>query len=140
MRTAKAQGIATVAVYTDADQDAPHRHFADRAVNIGAGPAGESYLSIETILNAARESGADAIHPGYGFLSERADFAEAVAAAGLTFVGPPAKAIDAMGNKAAAKRLMLAANVPCVPGYEGEDQSDARFIEAAVEIGFPVIV
>ena len=140
MRTAKAQGIATVAVYTDADQDSPHRHFADRAVNIGEGPAGESYLSIETILRAARESGADAIHPGYGFLSERADFAEAVAATGLTFVGPPAKAIDAMGNKAAAKRLMLAANVPCVPGYEGEDQSDARFIEAAADIGFPVMV
>ena len=140
LRTAKARGLETVAVYTDADAEAPHRHFADRAINIGAGLAGESYLSIETILDAARQSGADAVHPGYGFLSERADFAAAVEAAGLTFIGPPAAAIEAMGNKAAAKRVMQAARVPCIPGYEGDDQSEARFIDAAADLGFPVMV
>lgn len=140
MRSAKSKGLETVAVYTDADADAPHRHFADEAVRIGEGPAGESYLSIERLLEAALQTGADAVHPGYGFLSERAEFCRAVAAAGLSFVGPSADAIDAMGNKAAAKRLMIAAGVPCIPGYEGAAQDDPSLITAGQDIGFPLMV
>lgn len=140
MASAKARGLETVAVYTDADANAPHRHQANEAVRIGEGPAGTSYLSIERMLEAAAQTGADTVHPGYGFLSERADFARAVTAAGLTFVGPPAAAIDAMGNKAAAKRLMLKAGVPCIPGYEGAAQDDASLLAAAEGIGFPLMV
>ena len=124
MRTARAMGIRTVAVYSEADAAAPHVKMADEAVLIGPGPVGQSYLVAEKILDAAKQTGADAIHPGYGFLSENADFAAAVEKAGLTFIGPTAEAINLMGNKAAAKRRMIEANVPCVPGYEGEDQSD----------------
>ena len=140
MRSAKSKGLETVAVYTDADADAPHRHFADEAVRIGEGPAGESYLSIERLLEAALQTGADAVHPGYGFLSERAEFCRAVTAAGLSFVGPSADAIDAMGNKAAAKRLMIVAGVPCIPGYEGAAQDDPSLITAGQDIGFPLMV
>lgn len=140
MRTAKAKGMETVAVYTDADADAPHRHAADQAVRIGEGPAGASYLSIERLLDAAGQTGADAVHPGYGFLSERADFCRAVIEGGMTFVGPPADAIDAMGNKAAAKRLMIAAGVPCIPGYQGAAQDDPSLIKAGEDIGFPLMV
>ncbi|MEL6977166.1 MAG: acetyl-CoA carboxylase biotin carboxylase subunit [Pseudomonadota bacterium] len=140
MRTARRLGRRTVAVFSEADAAAPHVAMADRAVAIGPAPAAQSYLDAEKIIAAAQASGADAIHPGYGFLSESAAFAEAVAAAGLTFIGPPAAAIAAMGDKAAAKRRMIAAGVPCVPGYEGEDQSDAPFLKAAEEIGFPVMV
>jgi len=140
MRTARAEGLQTVAVYTDADADAPHVGLADQAVNIGVGPAADSYLSIDTILRAARFSGADAIHPGYGFLSENADFATACQKAGLVYVGPPAKAVALMGNKAAAKLRMIAAGVPCVPGYQGADQSLATLEQAAGEIGYPVMV
>lgn len=140
MRTAKAKGMETVAVYTDADADAPHRHAADQAVRIGEGPAGASYLSIERLLDAAGQTGADAVHPGYGFLSERADFCRAVTEGGMTFVGPPADAIDAMGNKAAAKRLMIAAGVPCIPGYQGTAQDDPSLIKAGEDIGFPLMV
>ncbi|MDG2307823.1 MAG: acetyl-CoA carboxylase biotin carboxylase subunit [Candidatus Binatia bacterium] len=140
MRTAHAQGLRTVAVYSDADADAPHVKYADDAVHIGPSPVGESYLVAEKILNAAKASGAEAIHPGYGFLSENAAFARAVEAAGLTFVGPPANAIDVMGDKARAKRAMIEAGVPCVPGYQGEDQSDERLIVEADGIGFPVMV
>ncbi len=140
MRTARAMGYATVAVYSDADRGMPHVVLADRAVPIGPAPAAESYLSIPRIIEAAKRSGADAVHPGYGFLSENADFADACAAAGLVFIGPPALAIRLMGNKAAAKRRMAEAGVPCVPGYQGEDQSDARLIRAAGDIGYPVMV
>lgn len=140
LRTARDMGLRTVAVYSEVDVDAPHVGMADRAICLGPGPAGDSYLNAEKVLAAAYESGADAIHPGYGFLSENADFATAVEAAGLVFVGPPASSIRAMGNKAGAKRLMIAAGVPCVPGYEGSDQSDAALIAAAADIGFPLMV
>ncbi|MDP3737731.1 MAG: acetyl-CoA carboxylase biotin carboxylase subunit [Hyphomonadaceae bacterium] len=140
MRTARAMGLQTVAVYSDADARASHVKFADKAVRIGAAPVAESYLSIDNILAAANVSGATAIHPGYGFLSENAEFAKAVADAGLTFVGPPPAAIDVMGDKARAKRRMIEAGVPCVPGYEGEDQSEKSFGNAAAKAGFPVMV
>jgi len=140
MRTARAEGMHCIAVYTDADADAPHVAFADIAVNIGTGPVADSYLSIPRIIDAARSSGARAIHPGYGFLSENADFARAVLDAGLVFVGPSPDVIALMGNKAAAKRQMIDAGVPCVPGYEGEEQSDARMATEAARIGFPVMI
>ena len=140
MRTAKALGHRTVAVYSQADAGAPHVRYADDAVRIGSPPAAESYLSAERILAAAKEAGAEAIHPGYGFLSENAGFARACREAGLVFIGPPSDAIDLMGNKAAAKRRMIEAGVPCVPGYEGQDQSDEKFAEAAGALGFPVMV
>jgi 3-methylcrotonyl-CoA carboxylase alpha subunit len=140
IRTAKRMGLRTVAVFSDADADALHVALADAAVRIGPAPARESYLNIAAILDAARAAGAGAIHPGYGFLSENADFAAACAAAGLVFVGPPAAAIRAMGSKAAAKALMQQAGVPLVPGYHAEDQSDATLREAAARIGFPVLV
>jgi geranyl-CoA carboxylase alpha subunit len=140
MRTAKAMGYRTVAVYSDADKDAPHTAFADEAVRVGPPPVGESYLSIDRILEAAHKSGADAVHPGYGFLSENEDFATACEKAGLVFIGPPPAAIAAMGNKAAAKRRMIDAGVPCVPGYQGADQSDANLEKQARSIGLPVMV
>ncbi|MEX0285975.1 MAG: biotin carboxylase N-terminal domain-containing protein [Paracoccaceae bacterium] len=140
IRTAKGLGLRTVAIYSEADVNAPHVALADEAVLIGLGPVGESYLSAERVLAAANQTGAGAIHPGYGFLSENAEFAEAVEAAGIVWVGPPPSAIRAMGLKAEAKRLMIAAGVPCVPGYEEADQSDARLIAAAEEVGFPVMV
>jgi len=138
MRTARAMGIATVAVYSDADADAPHVRFADEAVRIGPPPARESYLVIANLLDAARITGAQAIHPGYGFLSENAAFAEAVADAGLVFVGPPAKVIQALGSKQAAKRLAEHAGVPVVPGYHGDDQ--AHLVDHARAMGFPILV
>lgn len=140
MRTAQAMGIKTVAVYSEADANAPHVKFADQAVCIGEAPVGESYLVADKILAAAAETGADAIHPGYGFLSENAGFAEAIATAGLTFVGPPANSITVMGDKAGAKRAMIAAGVPCVPGYQGKDQSDATLLAEAGAVGFPIMV
>ncbi len=140
MRTAQALGYRTVAVYSDADRDAPHVAFADEAVRIGPPPVGESYLSIERVLEAAKTSGADAVHPGYGFLSENEAFAAACEKAGLVFIGPPPAAIAAMGNKAAAKRRMIEAGVPCVPGYQGADQSDATLEKEALAIGLPVMV
>jgi len=140
MRTAKAMGYRTVAVYSDADRHAPHVAFADEAVHIGPAPVGESYLNIDRILEAAHKSGADAIHPGYGFLSENEMFAAACEKAGLVFIGPPPAAIAAMGNKAAAKRRMIDAGVPCVPGYQGADQSDAGLESEARKIGLPVMV
>ncbi len=140
MRTAKQLGIQTVAVYSQADAGAPHVAMADQAVLIGPGPVGQSYLVAEKILQAAAQSGADAIHPGYGFLSENADFAKAVEKAGLTFIGPTGESIDLMGNKAAAKRRMIEANVPCVPGYEGKDQSDEVLIAEGEKIGYPIMV
>ncbi|MEC8316794.1 MAG: biotin carboxylase N-terminal domain-containing protein, partial [Pseudomonadota bacterium] len=117
IQTARRLGISTVAVYSDADVEAPHVALADEAILIGPGLVGESYLVIDNILDAARQTNADAIHPGYGFLSENADFADAVQNAGLIFIGPDAEAISLMGNKATAKRRMIEAGVPCVPGY-----------------------
>ncbi len=140
IRTAKAMGIRTVAVYSDADASALHVAMADAAVRIGPAAAGESYLRSEAILAAARQSGAEAIHPGYGFLSENADFAEAVLAAGLVWVGPAPAAIRAMGLKDAAKARMEKAGVPVTPGYLGEDQSDARMAAEAERIGYPVLI
>ena len=140
IRTARRMGLRSVAVFSDADADAPHVALADAAIRLGPAPARDSYLSIPAVIEAARRSGAEAVHPGYGFLSENADFAEACRAAGLVFVGPPAAAIRAMGSKAAAKALMQRAGVPLIPGYHEEDQSDATLHEAAARIGFPILV
>ncbi|MGE0706648.1 MAG: biotin carboxylase N-terminal domain-containing protein [Planctomycetota bacterium] len=140
IRSARALGYATVAVYSDADRDAPHVRLADEAVRLGPAPVGESYLSLEALLQAAGRSGADALHPGYGFLSERADLARACAWGGLVFVGPPAEAIELMGDKARAKVKMRAAGVPCLPGYDGEAQDDAALLAAAEGVGFPLLV
>ena len=140
MRTARDLGIRTVAVYSEADAAAPHVAQADEALLIGPGPVGQSYLVAEKILAAAKQTGADAIHPGYGFLSENAEFAAAVEKAGLTFIGPTAESIDLMGNKAAAKRRMIDADVPCVPGYEGAAQDDDTLVAEGKKIGFPIMV
>nr|WP_295787219.1 acetyl/propionyl/methylcrotonyl-CoA carboxylase subunit alpha [Rhodoferax sp.] len=140
IHTARKLGYRTVAVFSDADRDAPHVMQADEAVHIGASPAAESYLRIDAILEAARKTGADAVHPGYGFLSENAGFAQACADAGLVFIGPPASAIEAMGDKALAKRRMLDAGVPCAPGYLGGDQSDAMLAAEAEKLGYPLLV
>ncbi|MBC7168079.1 biotin carboxylase N-terminal domain-containing protein [Phenylobacterium sp.] len=139
-RTARRMGVSTIAIYSDADAQAPHVREADRAVRVGPAAAAESYLNMEAVLAAAREAGAEAIHPGYGFLSENAAFAEAVTAAGLVWVGPPPAAIRAMGLKDAAKALMAEAGVPVTPGYLGEDQSAARLAAEAERIGFPVLI
>jgi 3-methylcrotonyl-CoA carboxylase alpha subunit len=140
MRTAKRLAIRTVAVYSEADETALHVAMADEAYPIGKAAARESYLSIEKILAVAKQSGAEAIHPGYGFLSENADFADACAAAGIVFIGPPAAAIRAMGSKSAAKSLMAKAGVPLVPGYHGADQDAALLAREAKKIGFPVLI
>ena len=140
IRTARKLGYATVAVYSDADGDAPHVALADEAVHIGPSPAAESYLKFEAILEAAHKTGADAVHPGYGFLSENAAFAQACADAQLVFIGPPTSAITAMGDKALAKRRMLEAGVPCAPGYLGADQSDAVLTAEAKRLGYPLLV
>lgn len=140
IRSAKAQGYRTVAVYSDADAKAPHVQMADEAVHIGPGPVNESYLVVDNILNAAKSSRAEAIHPGYGFLSENADFARACDDAGLVFIGPSADAIHLMGNKAEAKRRMIAAEVPCVPGYEGQDQDDETLLREGANIELPLMV
>ena len=138
--TARRVGIRTVAVYADADRDAKHVAMADEAVHVGASPVAESYLNVERILDAATFTGAEAIHPGYGFLSENPDFVEAVEAAGLVFIGPPASAIRAMGLKDAAKALMEKAGVPVVPGYHGGEQDVARLAREAEAIGYPVLI
>ncbi|MFQ6017361.1 MAG: acetyl/propionyl/methylcrotonyl-CoA carboxylase subunit alpha [Kiloniellaceae bacterium] len=138
--TARRLGIATVAVYSEADAAARHVALADEAYPIGPAPAAESYLRIEAVLAAARDSGAEAVHPGYGFLAENADFAEACDAAGLVFVGPPASAIRVLGSKSEAKALMERAGVPLVPGYHGADQDPSRLAQAAEEIGYPVLI
>ena len=140
IRTAKKLGYRTVAVYSDADAEAPHVQLADDAVRIGPGPVGESYLVPELILQAAASSGAESIHPGYGFLSENAAFADAVENAGLVFIGPTREAIDVMGNKAESKRRMIEAGVPCVPGYEGHDQSDKTLLAEGLKIDLPLMV
>ncbi|KPA90430.1 3-methylcrotonoyl-CoA carboxylase, alpha subunit [Pseudomonas asplenii] len=140
MRTAKAMGLTTVAVHSAIDRDARHSREADIRVDLGGSKAAESYLRIDKLIAAAQASGAQAIHPGYGFLSENADFARAVEAAGLVLLGPPATAIDAMGSKSAAKALMETAGVPLVPGYHGEAQDLETFREAAARIGYPVLL
>jgi geranyl-CoA carboxylase alpha subunit len=140
IRTARRLGYRTVAVYSEADALMPHVESADSAVCIGPAPAAQSYLSIERIVEAARLTKADAIHPGYGFLSENDAFAEACAASGITFIGPPAEAIRLMGDKALAKRIMTKAEVPCIPGYQQEDQSVERLTLEAQRIGYPIMV
>ena len=140
MRTAKALGLSTVAVHSATDRDARHCREADICVDLGGSKAADSYLRIDKIISAAKASGAQAIHPGYGFLSENADFARAIEAAGLIFLGPPASAIDAMGSKSAAKALMEVAGVPLVPGYHGEAQDLETFRLAADRIGYPVLL
>ncbi len=140
MRTLRALGIRSVAVFSDADADARHVREADTAVRLGPAPAADSYLSAERILAAAAATGAQAVHPGYGFLAENATFARACADAGVVFVGPPADAIEAMGDKIRAKRTVAAAGVPVVPGRSEPGLSDAEIAAAAVEVGFPVLL
>ncbi|HEY0137362.1 MAG TPA: acetyl-CoA carboxylase biotin carboxylase subunit, partial [Nannocystis sp.] len=143
IRSAHALGYRCVAVYSQADADAPHVGLADRAVMIGPPPVRESYLNVERLLAAAVAAGADAVHPGYGFLSENAAFAQACLDAGLVFIGPSPAAIDAMGNKAAAKRAMIAAGVPCIPGFQDssdEAQQDDHLHAEALKVGFPLLI
>ncbi len=140
IRTATRMGIQTVAVYSDADAAAPHVREATQAVHIGASPAAESYLRSDIILAAVQKTGADSVHPGYGFLSENVAFAESCADAGVTFVGPPPSAIKAMGLKDQAKKLMKLAGVPVVPGYQGEDQTLERLQRAATATGYPILI
>ena len=140
MATAQSMGIACVAVYSDADRDAPHVREADTAFHIGPAEALHSYLNAERIIETAVKAGADAVHPGYGFLSENADFAADCEAAGLRFVGPSAELISTMGSKIEAKKHAIAAGVPVVPGYNGTDQSDEVMCAQAAEIGFPVLI
>jgi acetyl-CoA carboxylase biotin carboxylase subunit len=139
-RTCRAMGIATVAVYSDADRDALHVREADEAVPIGPAEAARSYLDIARIVGAARHTGADAVHPGYGFLSQNGDFTEAVVRAGLTFIGPSADVHRRMGDKQGARKLMAAAGVPVVPGDDGDDQSGGALLAAAKRVGWPVLV
>ena len=140
IRTARSLGLSTVAVHSDADVGWPHTRLADDAVRIGPAPAAESYLSIGALIDAARRTGCDGLHPGYGFLSENPLLAEACAGAGLIFVGPPAEAMRAMGDKAEARRLMAAAGVPVVPGFDEPGAGDETLIDVASAIGFPLMV
>ena len=140
IRSCRRLGIGTVAVYSDADAGALHVELADEAVRLGPAPARASYLRGDAILAAAQRTGAEAVHPGYGFLSENADFARACAAAGVVFIGPPASAIAAMGSKSAAKQLMENAGVPLIPGYHGDDQDPATLRQAAAAMGYPVLL
>ncbi len=140
MKTARALGIATVAVYSDADKDALFVSYADEAIALGGNAAAESYLVQDKIIDAAKRTGANAIHPGYGFLSENASFSERCKNEGIIFIGPSAQAIVAMGSKIGAKELMKKAGVPVVPGYNGDDQSDERLKKEALQIGFPILI
>uniref|UniRef100_UPI00037D9277 acetyl-CoA carboxylase biotin carboxylase subunit n=1 Tax=Pseudomonas asplenii TaxID=53407 RepID=UPI00037D9277 len=140
IRTARAQGYRTVAVYSQADADARHVRLADEAVCIGAPQVSESYLNSPALLDAARRCGADAIHPGYGFLSENADFARACQNAGITFIGPSPEAIELMGSKRQSKIAMLAAGVPCIDGYQGAEQDEATLAREAQRIGYPLMI
>ena len=139
-RTARSLGYRTVAVYSDADLRAVHTTVTDEAVHIGGSAPADSYLNIPRIVEAARRVGADAVHPGYGFLAENASFAVACREAGLVFIGPTPEAIEAMGNKGTAKQLMIAAGVPCIPGYNGDDQGDAHLLEQANALGYPLMI
>jgi geranyl-CoA carboxylase alpha subunit len=137
IRSAQQQGYPTIAVYSEADTDSPHVTLADEAVMIGSAPVKASYLDSDKILDAAKKTGDQAINPGYGFLSENPEFAEACEAAGIVFIGSSAEAIRVMGNKGESKRLMLEANVPCIPGYQGLKQDDTTLIQQAQQVGFP---
>ena len=140
IRSARAMGLRTVAVYSEADRDAMHVALADEAVLLGPARARDSYLNVERLIEAARKTGAEAVHPGYGFLSENAEFAHACFDAGLVFVGPTGGMMTAMGSKSGSKALMEKAGVPLVPGYHGEAQDDATLAKAAEKVGFPVLV
>ncbi len=140
IRTARRMGIETVAVYSDADREALHVSMADEAVHIGPAPPRDSYLRIDRILESCRATGARAVHPGYGFLSENADFARACTGSGIVFIGPPAEAIESMGSKSAAKSIMDAAGVPLVPGFHEAGPSDRQLARAADEMGYPVLL
>ncbi len=140
LRTCRVMGIPTVAVHSEADRRARHVREADEAVEIGPAEAARSYLSIPALVEAARRTGADAVHPGYGFLSQNGDFADALQQAGITFVGPPGAVHRQMGDKQAARRMMAAAGVPVLPGYDGEDQQDATLASAARRIGYPLMI
>ena len=140
IRACREAGLESVAVYSDADRMARHVLLADHALRIGPPPAIESYLNIPALIAAARTAEADAVHPGYGFLSERAAFAQACEEAGLTFIGPPAAVIERMGSKVEARKLMIAAGVPVVPGQTPRDQSDDGVIAAARDLGYPVLI
>jgi propionyl-CoA carboxylase alpha chain len=140
IRTARKMGIATVAVYSDADARAPHVKLADESVRLGPPPASESYLNAELIIDACRTTGADAVHPGYGFLSERESFARALEEAGIAFIGPPPGAIAAMGDKIESKKLAREAGVSVVPGFLGEIDDTEHAVRIAGEIGYPVMM
>ena len=140
MKTAKRMGIATVAVYSDADADALHVEMADEAIHLGPPPAAQSYLLIDKIIDACKKSGAEAVHPGYGFLSERAAFAKALADAGIVFIGPNIRAIEAMGDKIESKKFASAANVSVVPGYLGVIESPQEAVKIAKDIGYPIML
>ena len=140
LRGARRLGYGTVAVYSDADANALHVMEADEAVRLGPPPVGESYLDMDRIIDAAKAAGADAIHPGYGFFSENPEFARACADADIVFIGPAPESMEAMGHKSAAKDKMIAADVPCVPGYQGDDQSDENLVEQSKQCGLPVMV
>ena len=140
IKTAKKMGILTVAVYSDADAESLHVHMADEAVYLGPSPSRESYLLVDKVIAAAKMTGAQAIHPGYGFLSENAEFCRQCHQENITFIGPPVAAIEAMGSKSAAKNIMEKANVPLVPGYHGDDQSEEILKNSADEMGYPVLL
>jgi propionyl-CoA carboxylase alpha chain len=140
IKTARKMGIATVAVYSDADRNALHVKMADEAIHIGPAPANQSYIVIDRIMEAIRASGAEAVHPGYGFLSENSKFAEALSAAGVAFIGPPVKAIEAMGDKITSKKLAAAAGVSTVPGYMGLIADADEAVKISREIGYPVMI
>ena len=140
IKTANKLGYRTIAIYTDADKKSPHVAVADEAINIGLGPVNASYLDINKIIDVAKQTNAQSIHPGYGFLSENSNFAKAVELAGLTFIGPKSEAIALMGSKSVSKKKMLEAKVPCIPGYQGDDQSDNTLLKSAKKIGFPLMI
>ncbi|MBV9708214.1 MAG: 3-methylcrotonyl-CoA carboxylase, partial [Chloroflexi bacterium] len=140
MATCHEMGIQTVAVYSEADRDARHVREATSAYLIGPASAAQSYLCIEKIIDVAKQSGAEAIHPGYGFLSENVAFVEACEDAGVTFIGPPARAMRLMGSKIAAKRLAQSVAIPTIPGYRGDSQDDATLLDEAHRIGFPLLI
>lgn len=140
LRTAQKLGYKTIAIYSDPDAESPHVQLANQAIRIGPGPVAESYLVPELVIQAALESGAGAVHPGYGFLSENAAFAEACAESGLIFIGPTSDAIAIMGDKARSKRRMLEVGIPCIPGYQGADQTDSAFLNASKDMEFPIMI
>ena len=140
IRAAHSEGCRAIAVYSDADADALHVRLADAAVRIGPPAPAQSYLSAANVIAAARAAGAEAVHPGYGFLAENADFAQMCLDAGLVFIGPPPRAMRAMGDKSAAKLRMIEAGVPTAPGYHGDDQSARRFAVEAERVGFPLMI